>query len=266
MIKSELELKELVRSAREASVIGGLVLKENFRKVMDENIEEKAEKDFVSYVDRTSEERIREFLEKKYPDHSILGEEGGGEEKEGFVWVIDPLDGTKNYIAGFPIFGVSVGLMYNGEPVAGSVYVPALESLYWAGKGLGAYKNGRRIKVSTTSEKRLCVVAYGFPSRAKRDLEIYWRIFREIFDKVAAMRRPGAAAVDLCLTAEGVFEGMVEFELHVWDICAGVVILEEAGGKFRVIEESGKKDVIASNGLLQDYLEEVVLLNLGEGS
>lgn len=262
----KMELKEFLIAAKEATLLGGIVLKENFRKVEDESIEEKAEKDFVSYVDRTSEERIREFLEKKYPDHSILGEEGGGEEKEGFVWVIDPLDGTKNYIAGFPIFGVSVGLMYNGEPVAGSVYVPALESLYWAGKGLGAYKNGRRIKVSTTSEKRLCVVAYGFPSRAKRDLEIYWRIFREIFDKVAAMRRPGAAAVDLCLTAEGVFEGMVEFELHVWDICAGVVILKEAGGKFRVIEESGKKDVIASNGLLQDYLEEVVLLNLGEGS
>ncbi len=253
-----MKLDEFVQVAKEASLIGGIVLRENFRKVKDENIEEKAEKDFVSYVDKTSEERIRDFLSKKFPDHRIVGEEEGGEEDGEFVWFIDPLDGTKNYIAGFPIFGVSVGLSYKGEPIAGAVYLPAFDSLYWAGKGMGAFKNGKPIRVSSTSEVKYSVVAYGFPSRAKRELDTYWYIFKEIFDKVAAMRRPGAAAIDLCFVAEGIFEGLIEFELHSWDINAGIVILKEAGGEYQVIESGRKKDIIASNGKIQEFLEGVV--------
>ncbi len=253
-----MELEEFLTAAKEAALIGGIVLKENFRKVKDENIEEKAEKDFVSYVDKTSEERIRDFLSRKFPDHRIVGEEEGGEEDGDFVWHIDPLDGTKNYIAGFPIFGVSVALSYRKEPVVGAVYLPYFDDLYWAGKGMGAFKNGRSIKVSGTSEAKYSVVAYGFPSRAVRDLDTYWRIFKEIFDRVAAMRRPGAAAVDLCFLAEGIFEGLIEFELHPWDINAGVVILKEAGGSFKIMEKGRKRDIIASNGRIQEFLEEVV--------
>jgi len=260
-----MELKEFVQAAKEAALIGGMVLKENFRKVLDENIEEKAEKDFVSYVDRTSEERIRDFLKRKFPDHRIVGEEEGGEEDGEFVWYIDPLDGTKNYIAGFPIFGVSVGLLFKGKPVVGAVYLPFYDSLYWAGEGLGAFKNGKRIEVSQTSDLKYSVVAYGFPSRAMRDLDIYWRIFKEIFDRVAAMRRPGAAAVDLCFVAEGIFEGLTEFELHPWDIAAGAVILKEAGGDYRVLEKGRKRDIVASNGRIQGFLEEVVFSHLKEG-
>jgi myo-inositol-1(or 4)-monophosphatase len=259
-----MKIEEFVQAAKEASLIGGLVLEENFRRVEDHLIEEKGEKDFVSYVDRTSEERIREFLVRKFPDHRVVGEEEGGEDRGDFVWYIDPLDGTKNYIAGFPIFGVSVGLSYRGEPIAGAVYLPVFKDLYWAGKGTGAYKNGKRIGVSTTSDLKLCVVAYGFSSRPIRELETYWRIFKRIFVEVAAMRRPGAAAVDLCLTADGVFEGMIEFELSPWDILAGAVILKEAGGDLRVIEQNGRLDVIASNGRIQRYLEKVVLSEIGE--
>jgi len=253
-----MNLTELVQSAKEAALIGGIVLRENFRHLKDESIEEKAEKDFVSFVDRTSEERIRSFLSRRFPNHRIVGEEEGGEEEGDFVWFIDPLDGTKNYIAGFPIFAVSVGLSYRGEPVAGAVYMPALNSLYWAGKGLGAYRDGKPIRVSQTSELKFATLAYGFPSRAVRDLEIYWRIFRDLFDKVAAMRRPGAAAADLCFVAEGIFEGMVEFELHPWDVSAGAVILKEAGGEIEVIENGAKRDVIASNGRIQGFLRDVV--------
>ncbi len=259
-----MNIEELVQVAKEAALIGGLILKENFRRVKDENIEEKAEKDFVSYVDRRSEERIREYLISKFPDHMIVGEEEGGEEEGEFVWYIDPLDGTKNYIAGFPIFGVSIGLSYMGEPLVGAVYLPFYDSLYWAGKGLGAYKDGKRIRVSRTSELRFSVIAYGFPSRAKRNLDTYWNIFKEIFDKVAAMRRPGAAAVDLCFLAEGIFEGLTEFELHTWDVSAGTVILKEAGGDLRLIENGKKKDIIASNGKIQGFLEEVVERHLKE--
>ncbi len=261
-----MKIDKLVQVAKEASLIGGIVLKENFRKVRDENIEEKADKDFVSYVDKTSEERIRNFLEKVLPDHRVVGEEWGGEEDGEFVWFIDPLDGTKNYIAGFPIFGVSVGLVYRGEPIVGAVYLPAFDTLYWAGKGLGAFKNGKPIKVSTTSNVRYSVVAYGFPSRAIRNLDVYWAIFKEVFDKVAAMRRPGAAAVDLCFVAEGIFEGLMEFELHPWDINAGIVILKEAGGMYRVLDDGPKRDIIASNGRIQEFLEGVVLEHLREAT
>ena len=259
-----MDIEEFVQTAKEASLIGGQVLRENFRKVMDENIEEKADKDFVSFVDKTSEKRIRNFIESKFPNHSIVGEEEGGEPEGEFVWYIDPLDGTKNYIAGFPIFGVSVALLHEGEPIAGAVYLPAFNSLYWAGKGKGAFKDGKPIKVSPTSRERLSVVAYGFPSRARRNLDLYWSIFKEVFDKVAAMRRPGAAAVDLCFLAEGIFEGLMEFELHPWDINAGIVILKEAGGIFKIMEEGKKRDIVASNGKIQDFLEGVVRKHLGE--
>jgi len=263
-----MDLTEFLTAAKEAALIGGLVLKENFRKVGDDSIEEKAEKDFVSYVDKTSEERIREFrirkfLHSQFPDHKIVGEEEGGDEDGEFVWHIDPLDGTKNYIAGFPIFGVSVALSHRGEPVVGAVYLPYFDDLYWAAKGSGAFKNGKPIRVSGTSEVKYSVVAYGFPSRAVRDLDSYWLIFKEVFDKVAAMRRPGAAAVDLCLLAEGVFEGLIEFELHPWDINAGVVILKEAGGSCKVMENGIKRDIVASNGRIQGFLEEVVGRVLG---
>ena len=259
-------LEEFIRVAKEAALIGGLVLKENFRKVKEENIEEKAEKDFVSYVDRTSEERIREYISKCFPDHRIVGEEEGGDPSGDFVWYIDPLDGTKNYIAGFPIFGTSVALAIENEPVVGAVYLPAFDTLYWAGKGTGAFKNGNPIVVSTTRDPKYAVVAYGFPSRAKRDLNTYWNIFRSIFDRVAAMRRPGAAAVDLCFLAEGVFEGVTEFELHPWDVYAGMVILSEAGGTYSLIDVNGKLDIVASNGHLQEFLEGIVRNYLEEES
>ncbi len=258
------DIKELVETAKGAAIIGGQVLKEHFRKVLEENIEEKGEKDFVSFVDRESERRIREFILSRHSDHKVVGEEEGGDAEGTFVWHIDPLDGTKNYIAGFPIFGVSVALSVEGSPKVGAVYLPYFNSLYWAGEGLGAFKDGKPIKVSDTSRVKYSVVAYGFPSRAKRDLNVYWRIFKDIFEQVAAMRRPGAAAVDLCFVAEGIFEGLVEFELHPWDVNAGLVLLKEAGGTYKLLEKNSKIDVIASNGRIQDFLEGVVEKYIGE--
>ncbi len=259
-----MKLERFVEAAKTAALIGGQVLKENFLKVTEDSIEEKGEKDFVSYVDRESEARIREFIGREFPDHRIVGEEEGGEEGGEFVWFVDPLDGTKNYIAGFPIFGVSVALSHMGEPVAGAVYLPYFDTLYWAGRGLGAYKNGRRIRVSSTSEVKFSVIAYGFPSRARRNLEVYWRIFKEVFESVAAMRRPGAAAVDLCFVAEGIFEGLLEFELRPWDVSAGAVILEEAGGTCKLMKGDSSVDVVASNGRIQNFLEGVVGKHLPE--
>ncbi|MFZ8786794.1 inositol monophosphatase family protein, partial [Thermocrinis sp.] len=149
-------------------------------------------------------------------------------------------------------------------PVVGAVYLPYFNSLYYAGEGLGAYKDGKRIQVSTREEMRRMSVSYGFPSRAKRNLNLYWEIFREVFEKVGSMRRPGAAAVDLCLLAEGVFDGLIEFELNPWDVVAGMVIVKEAGGIAELTKGlNNGTDVVAGTPNLFPYLWEVVKLKLG---
>ncbi|MEZ0360506.1 MAG: inositol monophosphatase family protein [Hydrogenobacter sp.] len=256
-------LETFLKVAKESALIGGLVLKEHFGKLSQKDVEEKSEKDVVSIVDKSSEERIRRYIRLNFPDHDIVGEEEGGADSNDYVWYIDPLDGTKNYIAGFPIFGVSVGLTYRREPIVGAVYLPHFDALYWAFKNGGAYKNGKRITVSQRTHVKQFFIAYGFPSRAKRDLNIYWRIFRELFDKAGAMRRPGAAAVDLCFVAEGVFDGLVEFELNPWDICAGTLIVKEAGGKvFLTKGLSLGTDVLAGTQGSYPYIEDAVKSNL----
>ncbi len=253
-------MEDIIKVVKESALIGGLVLKENFGKINEKDIEEKNVKDFVSYVDKEAERRITEYIEKHFPDHTIIGEEGTNHETESeFVWYIDPLDGTKNYICGFPIFGVSVGVLKEGKPYAGAVYLPFFDDLYWACENMGAFKNNKRINVSNRREKKYCYIVYGFPSRARRNLDNYWNVFKSLFTDVAAMRRPGAAAVDLCFLAEGIFDGLAEFELNPWDLVAGIVILKEAGGSYFLSKGFGRgTDIIASNGFLQEYLEETV--------
>ncbi|WP_459775412.1 inositol monophosphatase family protein [Aquifex pyrophilus] len=253
-------LEKLLEVAKMAALAGGQVLKENFGKIKLENIEEKGEKDFVSYVDKTSEERIKELILKFFPDHEVVGEERGKEGKESpYKWFIDPLDGTKNYIKGFPIFAVSVGLVKENEPIVGAVYLPYFDTLYWASKGRGAYKNGERISVKERGELKHAAVVYGFPSRSRRDISLYLNVFKEVFYEVGSVRRPGAAAVDICMLAEGIFDGMMEFEMKPWDITAGLVILKEAGGFYTLKGDPfGISDIIAGNRMLHDFILKVV--------
>ncbi len=258
------DLELFLRIAKEASLLGGQVLKE-FYKREDNIVMEKGEKDIYSLADKLSEERIREHINKYLPEHLVVGEEDGGSADGDYVWYIDPLDGTKNYIAGFPLFGTSVGLLYRGKPLVGAVYLPIFDSLYWAMEGCGAYKNGRPLKIRHKAKLKECYVAYGYPSRAKRDLGSYWSIFREVFDKVGAMRRPGAAAVDLCLLAEGVFDGLLEFELNPWDVVAGSLIAKEAGARVALTKGfSMGTDIYAGNHTCFPFIQEVIKLNLEE--
>ncbi len=254
-------IDELLFVAKNAALIGGNILKENFGKVKDSDIIEKKEKDFVSFVDKASENAIVEYISYVFKDHVIIGEEGSRQNSSlssPFKWFIDPLDGTKNYINGFCFFATSVGVLYKDEPIVGAVYFPYFNDIYYAAKGRGAYKNGERIKVSSTDSLKLSSVVYGFPSRSKRDLNLYLSISKDIFIDVASMRRPGAAACDLCMVAEGIFEGLIEFELNPWDIAAGCVILKEAGGTFTLSNGFNERtDIIASNSKLQSYLENV---------
>ena len=236
-------IDEFVQISKEASLIGGAVLKENFKKIKNKDVELKSEKDFVTYVDKLSEERIRDFILSRFKDHAFLGEEDGivGNKDSEYMWIVDPLDGTKNYINGFEIFAVSVALKYRDEIIAGSIYVPMLEKLYWAGKGLGAYLNGDRISVSNRPIKR-AVISTGFPFRNIEELDRYVKAFKEAMITFSAVRRPGAAAVDLALTAEGVFDGFFEMRLSIWDISAGVLLIKEAGGVFSNFEGEEELD------------------------
>ena len=256
-----MDIDKYVQTAKEAAVIGGQILKEHFKEIKSKDIEEKSKRDFVTYVDKKSEERIRNFILSVFPEHAFLGEEEGilGNKNSDYLWIVDPLDGTKNYINGFDIFAVSVALKYKNEIIAGSIYIPMLDKLYWAGKNQGSYMNGEKIKVSKR-EKNLAVIATGFPFRSIEDINIYLNAFKEAMITFSAVRRPGAAAVDLAYTAEGVFDGFFEMKLSIWDIAAGYLLIKESGGIFTNFEGKEELDgnVIAGNNVIYKELKNIV--------
>ena len=260
-----MEVRDYIQIAKEAAVLGGYILKENFGAIKREDVEYKAKKDFVTYVDKLSEERIRNFILSVCPQHSFLGEEEGiyGKKDSSYVWIVDPLDGTKNYINGFEIFAVSVALQKDNEIIAGAIYIPMLEKLYWAGKGEGAYLNGSRISVSDRPVD-MAIIATGFPFRYEEEIDVYLKAFREAMVTFSAVRRPGAAAVDLAMTAEGVFDGFFEMKLSKWDIAAGMLLVEEAGGIFTNFEGNRELDgnVVAGGKNIHKYLLDIVQRNL----
>lgn len=248
--------------AKEAAIIGGLVLKENFKKIKKSDIQEKGIKDFVTYVDKYSEERIRTFILSCFPEHAFLGEEDGkvGNPNSEYIWIVDPLDGTKNYIAGFEIFAVSVALKKNEDIIVGAIYIPMLDKLYWAEKGKGAYLNGEKIYVSNRDIKS-AIVATGFPYRSVAELDNYLLALKEAMITFSGVRRPGAAAIDLALVAEGVFDGFFEMKLSTWDISAGLLLIEEAGGvysNFQGTKDMKDGDVIAGNPTIYNQLMEII--------
>ncbi|SMN15070.1 Inositol-1-monophosphatase [uncultured Candidatus Thioglobus sp.] len=195
-------------------------------------IENKAANDFVSEVDKAAEDAIIDELKYAFPDHSILGEENGeivGKDKR-FVWILDPLDGTTNYLHGFPQYAVSIALYENSEPTHAVVYDPFKEELFTASKGEGAYLNEQRIRVTGAAGFKDTLIGTGFPFKAPQHLDAYLDMFRAIHPKVAGIRRAGSAALDLAYLAAGRLDGFWEIELNIWDIAAGVLLVKEAGG------------------------------------
>ncbi len=215
----------------EAAKIGGKILKENYGKLDILRAEEKTPADFVTEVDKRSEEAILNFLSRHFPHDAVVAEESGTHSgTSSYRWYIDPLDGTKNYMHGFPIFSVSIGVAKDNEIVAGAVYLPILEELFSAEKGKGAYLNGRPIHVSEVRDWHRVLLATGFPHNNRELLEIYLRSFRELFKRVSAIRRVGSAAADLAYLACGRFDGFWELKLNRYDVAAGILLIQEAGG------------------------------------
>ncbi len=193
----------------------------------------KGPNDFVTEVDRAAEDAIVAILLEAYPGHGILAEESGrahGAKDSDYVWIVDPLDGTTNFIHGFPVYAVSIGLAYRGQVQQAVVYDPSRNDLFYASRGRGAFLNDRRLRVSKRTRISDSLIGTGFPFRKGDNFKRYLKMFEEVMQSCAGLRRPGAAALDLCYVAAGWYDAFFETGLSPWDVAAGSLIVSEAGG------------------------------------
>lgn len=221
----------LLNVAVMAAHSGGDSLIRSMNKLDKIKVEQKGRNDFVSEADRKAEEAVISVIKKHYPDHAILAEESGAQGDSEYTWVIDPLDGTTNYLHRFPVFCVSVGLLYKGRPEHGAVYDPLRQELFTASRGQGAHLDGRRIRVTGNTQLDRALIGTGFPYReTNKSLPPYMRMLEKAMINTAGVRRPGAAALDLCYVAAGRLDAFWETGLSIWDLVAGALIIREAGG------------------------------------
>ncbi|OIQ89213.1 inositol-1-monophosphatase [mine drainage metagenome] len=218
-----------VRAAREA----GKIINRASLDLDLLRVSQKSANDFVTEVDRASEQAIIDILLKAYPQHGILGEETGtahGKADSDFQWIIDPLDGTTNFIHGMPVYAVSIALAHHGAVQHGVVYDPSRDELYTASRGGGAFLNNRRLRVSKRTRIEDSLIGTGFPFRKGDDLDTYLEMFKKVSERCVGLRRPGAAAIDLAYVAAGRYDGFFETGLKPWDVAAGSLLITEAGG------------------------------------
>jgi myo-inositol-1(or 4)-monophosphatase len=194
-------------------------------------VKQKSHNDYVSEADIKAERVIIRTILRHYPDHAILAEESGQQGDSDYVWIIDPLDGTTNFLHGFPVFCVSVGLMYKNQLEHAAVYDPLRQELFTASRGQGAHLDGRRIRVSKRTSLEHALIGIGFPFRDPNiSLALYLKMLQTVLKHTSGVRRAGAAALDLCYVAAGRLDGFWETGLNKWDMAAGTLIIQEAGG------------------------------------
>jgi len=238
----------LLEVALEAAAAGASVLREQFRSE-SLRVTAKGPNDLVSSADHAAEAAIAEVLRRHFPESSLLGEESGRTGPQGALeWVVDPLDGTNNFLQGLPIFCTSVAGCIDGSPVVGVVHEPLSGVVYHAVRGGGAWRDGERLRVTERPSLEGAFLATGFPFRARGALDLYLAAFRQVFLEARAVRRCGAAAIDLAHTAAGIYDGFFEFRLSPWDLAAGVLLVEEAGG--RVSDLDGGADYFESGNVV----------------
>jgi myo-inositol-1(or 4)-monophosphatase len=227
------------------------------------SVEYKEEFNPVTEIDRLCEGAIVKMISDAFPDHDILAEESPFAGKgSSWKWIIDPIDGTTNYLHGFPCFSVSIGLEVEGEIKLGVVYVPPLDELFHTEKGKGTFLNGERVVVSRIDRLDRSLICTGFPYDVRENADFYLRYFGHFITRSFAIRRPGSAAIDLSYLAAGRFDGFWEFKLHPWDVAAASLMITEAGGK--VTDFRGgpytiySKEVLASNGLIHEEMVQAI--------
>jgi myo-inositol-1(or 4)-monophosphatase len=225
------ETSEFLEVAVKAARLAGDFILGNLGKITNDDIGIKQASDFVTYVDKESEALIIKTIKERFPDHHILAEESIHEkESGGYRWIIDPLDGTTNFIHQFPVFAVSIALEYKREIVTGVVFEPLRNDLYVAERGGGAFLNGHSLKVSAITDSKASLIATGFPFKKKNIIDNYLELFKNVLLKVSDLRRAGSAALDLAYLAAGRCEAFFEIGLSAWDVAAGSLLIEEAGG------------------------------------
>lgn len=254
-------MKEFLQSAEEACRIAGKLQLEGLKRA--KRIEFKGSINLVTDVDKACELAIVELLQGRFPDHDILAEEGSGRRKDSeYKWVIDPLDGTTNYAHGYRLWAVSIALEYKGEIVVAAVHEPNHDEMFLAEKGAGATLNGERIRVSETAQLDHAMLTTGFAYNVREAKNNNLDNFENFLMRARAIRRDGVAAIDLCYVADGRFDGFWELNLFPWDVAAGYLMIQEAGG--RVSDFKGNpfdiysKEILASNGRLHEAMVEVL--------
>ncbi len=248
-------------AATEAVLRAGAIQKAKYGQAIE--IEHKGVIDLVTEVDRACEATILEAVRSRFPDHDIVTEETLlARSGSRFLWFIDPLDGTTNFAHGYPFFCASVALTVDGEIVAGAVYDPIKEELFTAERGAGAHLNGRRLRTSTSRDLLQSMLVTGFPYDVRDNLESKLRLFHRFMGEARAIRRDGAAALDLCYVAAGRVDGFWEERLQPWDMMAGALMIEEAGGRVSRFDGAPlgleADEVLATNGTLHDAMLEVL--------
>lgn len=249
-------LPEVINLAKQA----GALIRDEGIKFNVESVEYKGLNDLVSFVDKEAEKLLVSGLRKALPQAGFITEEGtASAQEEEYKWIIDPLDGTTNFIHKLPIFAVSIGLIRGGKPVLGVVYEVNRDECFYAVEGDKAYCNGNVIKVSPTSSLSGSLLATGFPYYNFEKMQLYLDVLDKFMKKTHGLRRMGSAAVDLVYVACGRFEGFFEYNLHPWDVAAGIIIVQQAGGI--VTDFSGQnnalfgRQIIAANQVHQEMLE-----------
>ncbi|MGE5352383.1 MAG: inositol monophosphatase family protein [Acidobacteriota bacterium] len=253
-------LEDVIAIAKEA----GEIIRDGYRKNFTVEFKTNSS-NLVTEIDKKSEQTIISFIKEKYPTHGIIAEESGAiniNKNAEYVWVIDPLDGTTNFAHGLPIFSVSVGLQKNGETICGIVYDVMRDMAYTAEKGAGSYCNSRKLKVSENSNLSYSLLVTGFPYDVQENPGKVMNYFAAFLHDARAIRRLGSAAIDFCYVADGIFDGFWEMSLYPWDICAGRLVLEEAGGIVTDFEGIKRdifhKQILATNGKVHDKMVQIL--------
>ena len=215
-----------IMAARKA---GGVMLR-YIDRISTLTVANKSRNDYVSEIDRLAEEEIIRVIRKAYPEHGILAEESGLRNGNDYQWIIDPLDGTTNYLHGFPQFAVSIALSNRGKIEQGCIYDPLREELFTASRGSGAFLNDRRIRVSSAKSLEGTLLGTGFPFKQQQHLDAYLEMFKVLHRESAGIRRAGSAALDLAYVAAARLDGFWEIGLNPWDMAAGTLLIQEAGG------------------------------------
>ena len=233
-----------VRAARSA----GEIILRSADKASHLAVDSKGKNDFATEIDRLAEKEIISIIKAAYPEHSILAEESGKHAGNDFVWIIDPLDGTTNFIHGFPQYAVSIALKYKDRIEIGVVYDPQRDELFTAKRGGGAMLNNRRLRVTALTSMKGALIGTGFPFKVPQHLDAYLAMFRAITIDSAGIRRAGSAALDLAYLAAGRLDAFWEIELKEWDMAAGILLVKEAGGV--ATDFSFKDNYLASGNLI----------------